>query len=158
MTSKYFLHTTASKFEWGKDTITSHTDYGADLDIHVLSPGGSLTPNEKEGPFGAWSYADPTHGKEDPYPFQKLKYITLNAAPNVDYVTLLHPRKADGAPIATTLLEQTKDKIVIKVIAGGRTDLVTLTSEEGAAYQRGEASLALPLRIEGDFEPGYRAP
>jgi hypothetical protein len=159
MSSKYFLHTTASKFEWRQNTITSHTDYGADLDIHVLLPTSPLTPNEKEGPFGSWFYADPPHGKEDPYPFLKLKYLTLDAAPDADFVTVLHPRKPDGAAIETTLVEQSKGKIVLKVVAGGRNDVITLAAEGDAAYQRGDdARLRLPMRIDGDFEPGYSTP
>ena len=69
MPSKYFLHTTASKIEWDKNKITSHTDYGADLDVQVLLPKVPLVPNEKEGPFGSWFYADPPRGKEVPIPF-----------------------------------------------------------------------------------------
>ena len=80
MASKWFLHTTAARLEWKPALIVSHTDYGADLDIHVLSPKGGPPRDEKEGPFGAWMYDAKTRHKEDPYPFTMLKYVTLAAA------------------------------------------------------------------------------
>ena len=154
MASKWFLHTTAEKFEWKPGLIVSHTGYGADLDIHVLSPQGDLQRDEKEGPFGSWDYQS-KKGKRDPYPFTMLKYITLNAAPNVDYVTVLHPRKSDGAPMTATPVSQSKDEVVVKVNLVERTDRITLT-KHGGSYQRGEAvPVALPMTVPGDFEPGY---
>ncbi len=154
MASKYFLHTTASKFEWGTDIITSHTDYGADLDIHVLLPPGPLVPNEKEGPFGSWFYADPPHGKEDPYPFLQLKYITLDAAPNADFLTVLHPRKSNAPALTATLLSSSKEKVVIQIVLEDHTDVVTL-EQGGASFQRtGSPLIILPMRIDSNAEPG----
>lgn len=155
MASKWFLHTTASRFDWKPGLIVSHTEYGADLDIHVLSPGGDLTPDEKEGPFGDWEY-DTKKGKSDPYPFTMLKYITLSAAPGVDYVTVLHPRKIDGAPLKATLVSQSKDKIVIRVEISGRTDTIKLMPHGGTCQRGSSAPVTLPMTTPGDFEPGYK--
>jgi len=156
MATKYFLHTTASKFAWGKDTITSHTDYGADLDIHVLLPAGPLVPNEKEGPFGSWFYADPPHGKEDPYPFLKLKYFTLQAAPNADYLTVLHPRATNGHALTAKLVSAGKEKVVLQVEINGKTDLITLSTQGGSFHRGGLPPVTLPMKVDGDAEPGAR--
>jgi hypothetical protein len=154
MASKWFLHTTAEKFEWKPGLIVSQTGYGADLDIHVLSPKGNLQRDEKEGPFGSWEYLT-KKGKRDPYPFMVLKYMTLNASPNVDYVTVLHPRKSDGAPLTATLVSQSKNEMVVNVNLADRMDIITLTGH-GGSYQRGEAvPVALPMTVPSNFEPGY---
>jgi hypothetical protein len=156
MPSKYFLHTTASKIEWDKNKITSHTDYGADLDIHVLLPTVPLVPNEKEGPFGGWFYADPPHGKEDPYPFLTLKYITLDAAPNADFVTVLDPRKSNAPALTATLLSAGKEKVVIQTVLADHTDVVTLGQDAGSFQRQGSEPVLLPMKVDGNAEPGAR--
>ncbi len=153
MPSEWFLHTTASKFIWGQHLITSHTDYNADLDIHVLSPSSTLVPNEKEGVFGQPVAVDPHRPghmlkKEDPYPFSTLKYFSIPAKPNEDFLTVLHPRKPDGAPLKATLVYSTKEKVALKIVNGARTDLITL-STAGASFQRDDAPpRTMPMEIE----------
>ena len=156
MPSEYFLHTTASKIEWDKNKITSHTDYGADLDIHVLLPKVPLVPNEKEGPFGSWFYADPPRGKEDPYPFLTLKYITLDAAPNADFVTVLDPRKSNEPALTATLLFASKEKVVIQTVLADHTDVVTLGQDAGSFQRQGSEPVLLPMKVDGNAEPGAR--
>ncbi len=153
MASKWFLHTTGSRLDWKPGLIVSHTDYGADLDIHVLAPKGDLPRNEREGPFGGWTYDSKDRRKGDPYPFTMLKYITLSAPSGADYVTVLHPRKPDGPPVAATLLEQTKDRIVLNVNAGKTSDVITLTPQ-GGSFQRGNAApVKLPMTLPDSVEP-----
>jgi len=157
MASKWFLHSTATNFIWGEGLITAKTAYGADLDIHVLSPSSKLTPNMKEGPFGSWTYADLEHRKQnaDSYPFTLLKYFTLDAPPKADYVTVLQPRKSGDLQLAATLVSQTKNGSVVRVNLAGRTDLITLTPH-GGTYQRGDAPLVtMPMSLPGDVEAGY---
>ena len=144
--SEWFLHTTAEKLIWGKDRITSHTAYNADLDIHVLSPPGPLVPNEKEGRFGDWMPTDPKPHKEDPYPFTKLKYFSLPAKPGEHFITVLHPRKPDGAPLSVTLVSASREQITLSITLDGRKDLVTL-SKSGASYQHGDSpELKIPMQ------------
>ena len=148
--SEWFLHTTAEKMIWGKNRITSHTAYNADLDIHVLSPAGPLVPNEKEGRAGS-AMPDPQKpgtfkGKEDPYPFNTLKYFSLSARPGEHFITVLHPRKPDGAPLTATLISASQEKITLSIALDGRKDLVTL-SRSGASCQRGDSpELKIPMR------------
>ena len=141
MPSEWFLHTTAEKLIWGKSLIISHTAYHADLDIHVLSPSNPLSPNEKEGRFGA-AMEDPKHpgkfvGKQDPYPFNTLKYFSIPAKPGESFITVLHPRKPDAAPLEAGLVSTSKTGITLRITLNGRTDLVTL-SVDGAAYRRSD--------------------
>ena len=152
MASEWFLHTTAAKLLWNRNLVTAHTAYNAELDIHVLSPSAPLVPNEKEGRFGQ-AMEDPQQpgkmkGKEDPYPFAKLKYFSLAAKPDEDFITVLHPRKPDGAPLTATLVAASKDKITLRVAVTGRTDLVTLRVD-GASYQRGGSPATnIPMRTQ----------
>lgn len=155
MASKWFLHTTAKEFIWGRGSVTSKTDFGVDLDIHVLSPSGPLTPNVKEGPFGGWGYKDPKSSKADlsPYPFKMLKYITLDAPPDTDFVTLLQPRKSEAPKLNAKLVSKSKEQIVVSVAIAGRTDLITLTPQ-GGTYQRGDAAPTnLPMAVPDSVEP-----
>ena len=157
MASKWFLHSTATNFIWGEGLITAKTAYGADLDIHVLSPSSKLAPNMKEGPFGSWTYADLEHRKQnaDSYPLTMLKYFTLDAPPKADYVTVLQPRKSGDQQLAATLVSQMNNRIAIRVNLAGRTDLITLTPH-GGSYQRGDTpAVTLPMSLPGDFEAGY---
>ena len=150
MASEWFLHTTAEKFVWEKNRITSHTAYNADLDIHVLSPAGPLVPNEMEGRFGS-SMEDPKQpgifkGKSDPYPFHKLKYFSLPAKSGEHFITVLHPRKPDGAPLKATLVSASREKIILSIALNGRKDTVTLTTT-GASYQRDATpALTIPMK------------
>jgi len=152
MPSEYYLHTTAEKLIWGKNRITAHTAYNADLDIHVLAPSNPLAPNEKEGRFGA-AMEDRQHsgkfvGKGDPYPFNKLKYFSIPAKPGEDIITVLHPRKPDGAPLTATLGSSSKEKITLKITNGGKSDLVNL-STDGASFQRGiSPAVTIPMQIQ----------
>jgi hypothetical protein len=139
MPSDWYLHTTGEKLIWGKDTITSKTVYGADLDIHVLLPSDPLVPNEKVGRFGT--------GKPGyVYPFTELKYFSLPGKADQDFLTVLHPRKSDGPPITTKLLSQTKGKVSLKVIHGGSADVITL-GKDGSTFQR-DMSPAVPISLE----------
>ena len=157
MPSEWFLHTTSKKLIWNKDLITSQTAYNADLDIHVLSPSDSLIPNEKEGLFGGPVKRDPRHpeqikGKEGRYPFTKLKYFSILAKPGQDFITVLHPRKPNGAPLNATLISSSKEKITLKVINGARTDLITL-GVDGASFQRdSSAPVVIPMQINHPHE------
>ncbi len=150
MASEFFLHTTAEKLVWGKNLITSHTAYNADLDIHVLSPFGPLVPNEMEGRFGS-AMEDPKQpgiykGKSDPYPFNKLKYFSLPAKSGEHFITVLHPRKPDGAPLKATLVSGGREKITLSVALNGNKDTVML-SQSGASYQRGASpALTIPMK------------
>ena len=152
MPSEYFLHTTAEKLIWGKNFVTSHTAYNADLDIHVLAPHEPLVPNEKEGRSGS-AMEDPQHpgkfiGKGDPYPFNKLKYFSVPAKPGEDFITVLRPRKPDGAPLTAALISSSKEKITLKIANKGNTDMVTLGAN-GASFQRGASpAIILPMGIE----------
>lgn len=160
MASKWFLHSTVTNFIWGEGLVTAKTAYGADLDIHVLSPSSKLIRNMKEGPFGSWTYEDLEDRKQnaDSYPFTMLKYFTLDAAAKADYVTVLQPRKSGNLQLAATLVSQTKDCIAIRVNIAGRTDLIMLTPH-GESCQRGDApSVTLPMSLPGDFEAGYHIP
>jgi len=164
MASKWFLHTTATNFIWEQGLVTAKTAYGADLDIHVLSPAAKLTPNVKEGPFGAWIYPSAKPGKEkdadgeedddkpgkqkpDSYPFKMLQYFTLDAPPIVDYLTVLQPRKTGEPQLEATLILQTKNRIVVRVNIAGRTDLITLTPQGGSYQRSDEASVKLPISL-----------
>ena len=152
MPSEYVLHTTAEKLIWGKNLITSRTAYNADLDIHVLAPSNPLAPNEKEGRFGA-AMEDPKHpgkfaGKQDPYPFNTLKYLSIPAKPGESFLTVLHPRRPDGAPLTATLVSSSNKKITLKLANAGKTDLVTL-GVHGASFQRGASpAVAIPMLIQ----------
>ena len=150
--SEYFLHTTAEKLIWGRNLITSHTAYNADLDIHVLAPSNPLVPNEKEGRFGT-AMDDPKHpgklvGKQDPYPFNRLKYFSIPAKPGESFLTVLHPRKPDGAPLTATLVSSSKEGVTLKITNGGKTDMVKL-SVHGASFQQGTSpAVAIPMQIQ----------
>lgn len=152
MPSEFFLHTTAEKFLWKNNLITSQTAYNADLDIHVLSPSGPLVPNEMEGRFGS-SMEDPKQpgkfeGKSDPYPFNKLKYFSLPAKPGEHFLTILHPRKPGAAPLTAALVSSSKSKVALKIAHGAKTDIVTLGTD-GASFQRGDSpALSLPMAIQ----------
>lgn len=159
MATKWFLHTTASEFLWEQAMVTSKTNFGVDLDVHVLSPSEPLTPNAKEGPFGGWGYTDPKAAKADPspYPFKMLKYFALDAKPNTDFVTVLQPRKSDAPKLNAKLVSQTKEQIVVSVALADRTDLITLTPK-GGTYQRGDAApVILPLTAPQSMEPDAQA-
>ena len=151
MASEWFLHTTAEELVWGKSRITSRTAYNADLDIHVLSPTAALVPNEMEGRFGSSMEAPKQpgvfKGKSDPYPFHKLKYFSLPAKSCEHFITVLHPRKPDGAPLKATLVSASTEKILLNIELNGRKDQVIL-STNGAAYQRSASpTLQIPMRI-----------
>jgi hypothetical protein len=157
MPSEWFLHTTADHFTWQKDLVTSHTAYNADLDIHVLSPSESLVPNEKEGRFGEPSIDPKKPGKvqekEDPYPFYVLKYFSIPAKPGEDFITVLHPRKPDGAPLKATLLSSSKDRITLQINLDDKTDMVTL-GVHGASFQRGNSAVInMPMQIVEPLNP-----
>ena len=151
MPSEWFLHTTADHFTWQKNLVTAHTAYNADLDIHVLSLADPLTPNEKEGRFGI-AAEDPKQpgkviGKEDPYPFTALKYITISARPGDGYVTVLHPRKPDGAPLNAKLISSDKNSIALQITLGASTDMIAL-GDDGATFQHGSsASVNMSMQI-----------
>lgn len=154
MTSEFFLHTTAEKLRWKNNRITSSTAYNADLDIHVLFPSGPLVPNEMEGRFGS-AMEDPKQpgkfdGKSDPYPFNKLKYFSLPAKPEEDFLTVLHPRKPAGAMLMATPVSAEKDKVTLKVSCGNREDLITLGAT-GATFQRdAAAAVFIPMAVHSD--------
>lgn len=115
-----------------------------------VKPAAELVPNEQQGPFGSWLYDNPTKGKEDPYPFMKLKYFTLSAAPNQDFLTVLHPRGSAEPALAPVLVAASKDGVTVRVGA------ITL-SRTGGSFQGGAtAVLALPLRVDGATEAGAR--
>jgi hypothetical protein len=112
--SEWFLHSTAERYSWRSSVVTCHTGYNADLDVRFLLPAGLLAPKEKEGRSGS-AMEDPqrpgkVHGKEDPYPFNKLKYFSIHAGPGVGYLTVWHPRKPTDPPLAATLVSSAKDK------------------------------------------------
>ena len=152
MPSEYFLHTTGEKFVWGRNLVTSHTAYNADLDIHVLAPSNPLAPNEKEGRFGD-AMEDPKHpgkmtAKSDPYPFNTLKYFSIPAKPGESFLTVLHPRKPDGAPLTVTLVSSSKEGVTLKITNGGKPDMVKL-SVHGASFQRATSPvLTVPMQIQ----------
>jgi hypothetical protein len=152
MPSEWFLHTTAEKLIWTKNLITSHTAYNADLDIHVLSPCEPLVSNEKEGRFGA-AMEDPQNpgkwkGKEDPYPFNTLKFFSIPAKAGEDFITVLHPRKPDGAPLTAALVSSTKERNTLKITHGGKIDMVTL-GIDGASFQRDTTpKVTIPMQIQ----------
>ena len=151
MRSEYFLHTTAEKLIWGKNLVTSHTAYNADLDIHVLAPPIPLVPNEAEGRFGA-AMEDPDHpgkviGKEDPYPFTALKYLSIKARPGEDFITVLHPRNLEEAPLEAKLVSATKTKVSLRVTLNGNSDLIMLEAS-GGSFRRGNLpAVNLPMQI-----------
>ena len=155
MPSEWFLHTTAEKLIWGQNLVTSHTAYDADLDVHVLSPVGPLTPNEREGVFGTAlpGTTDPKRpglwkGKEDPYPFNTLKYFSIPAKAGENFLTVLHPRQPDGPPLKPTLVSASKGKVAIQVVHGDQTDFVSLGAD-GAAFQReGFAVTTIPMTVQ----------
>lgn len=148
MSSRWFLHTTATEFEWKRGSITAKTAYGVDLDVHVLSPTDEQAPNEKQGPFGAWSYSDPKSDANEPYPFRMLKYFTLSATPKTDYVTVLQPRSQSDPSLAVSLVSLGKDRVVVRVACDGRTDELILTPH-GGSYMRGDQPrVALPHAVE----------
>jgi len=152
MPSEWFLHTTAEKFIWGKNLITSHTAYNADLDIHVLSPSGPLIPNEKEGRSGS-AMEDPKNpgkviGKEDPYPFNKLKYFSLAAKPGEHFITVLHPRKPNATPLTAMLVSSGRHGFTLKITNAGKTDTLVLSAANGASFQRGVSrAILLPMQV-----------
>jgi hypothetical protein len=147
MSSEWYLHTTGEKLIWGKDLITSKTAYNADLDIHVLSPSDPLVPNETEGIFGAKGQ------REAPYPFDTLKYFSIPAKADEDILTVLHPRKPDGAPITTTLVSKSKEKVTLNVTHGNSTDLITI-GKDGASFQRDNSpAITIPMAIREPVKP-----
>ena len=147
MSSEWYLHTTGEKLIWGKDLITSKTAYNADLDIHVLSPSDPLIPNETEGIFGIKGQ------REAPYPFDTLKYFSIPAKADEDILTVLHPRKPDGAPITATLVSKSKEKVTLKVNHSNSTDLITI-GKDGATFQRDTAPLiTIPMAIREPVKP-----
>ena len=155
MAAEWFLHTTAERLEWSGHRVVSHTAYGVDLDVEVLSPAAPLVPNEREGPFGSWLY-DSRKGKEDPYPFMKLKYVTIPARPGESFVTVLHPRKSAAPALTATLVSSGQGGIALRIQCGDKTDVIAL-GKDGASLQReGSPPLALPLQLEGNTEPGAR--
>lgn len=158
MASKWFLHTTAERYEWKQDRVIAHTAYNVDLDIHVLGRQSPLNSQAKEGPFGGWFYDNPPHGKTDPYPFLKLKYITLDASPNQDYVTVWHPRPATEDALSATLASSTDDQIEVQVLVAGRVDQISLSSRGGTYHRGSDSPIALPMTLPGDFEAGYQSP
>ena len=140
--AQWYLHTTGKKLIWGKNLITSQTAYNADLDIHVLSPVTPLVPNEQEGIFGVKDKL------EAPYPFYQLKYFSIPAQPNEDFLTILHPRKPDGTPLSATLVSSSKEKITLKITNDSKSDLINL-STEGASFQRGiSLAMTIPMQIQ----------
>ncbi|MEI7733448.1 MAG: hypothetical protein WCO56_28010 [Verrucomicrobiota bacterium] len=142
MISDWYLHTTASKFIWGEHLINSHTDYNADLDIHVLAPSGPLVPNEQEGIFGI------KDKQEAPYPFKTLKYFSIPAQPNEDFLTVLHPRKPDGAPLTATLVSSSKERVSLKVTHGTSTEQISL-GKDGASFHRDiTPRITIPMAIQ----------
>jgi len=157
MPSEWFLHTTAEKLTWGRNLVTSHTAYNADLDIHVLLPSSPLAPNEKEGRFGE-AKEDPQHpgqypGKPALYPFNTLKYFSLPAKPGEDFLTILHPRKPNGSPLATSVVSASKKLISIRVNNGAGSDLISLGTD-GASFQRGStAAIMIPMKVEQPVNP-----
>jgi hypothetical protein len=159
MAAKWFLHTTAADFIWEQALVTSKTNFGVDLDVHVLSPSEPLTPNIKEGPFGGWIYSDAKSAKADPnpYPFKMLKYFALDAQPNTDFVTVLQPRKSDAPKLKAKLISKSKEQIVVSVTIANHTDLITLTPK-GGTYQRGDAApVVLPLTTPENVVPAAPA-
>ena len=158
MPSEYFLHTTAEKLIWGKNLITAHTAYHADLDIHVLAPSNPLVPNEKEGRFGA-VMEDPKHpgkitGKSDPYPFNTLKYFSIPAKPGEDFITILHPRKPDAAPLTATLVSSSKEGVTLKITSGGKPDMVKLGVHGGSFQRETSPVLTIPMQIQATLAAG----
>jgi hypothetical protein len=156
MSSEWYLHTTADHFTWKPNLVTATTAYNADLDVHVLSPAGSLTPNEAQSPFQSWNWDKPP--KESPFmfPYLMLRFFSIKAQPSEDYITVLHPRRPDGAPITTQLVSQTKEKIVLKITHGTSTDLITL-GNNGAIFQRDTApSITIPMAIKMPDVPHAR--
>jgi hypothetical protein len=148
MPSEWFLHTTAERLVWEKERVTCRTAYNADLDVHVISPAGALVPNEKEGPFGSWLYDNPKRGKEDPYPFMKLKYFTIPARPGQSFVTILHPRKPADPGLRTSVLSASPKSVAIRIVLGERTDLIRLEADGGSFQRNGSAAVALPMRVD----------
>jgi hypothetical protein len=154
MPAEWFLHTTAERLEWQSSVVTCHTAYGADLDVHVLAPARALVPNEKEGPFGSWLYDNPKKGKEDPYPFLKLKYFTVSANPEEQFVVLLDPRKTGEAGVKATLVSHDRHGVRLRIDAGLDVDTIQLATG-GATFTRGgSAPVELPMRVSGNTERG----
>jgi hypothetical protein len=90
------------------------------------------------------------------FPYLMLRFFTLKAQPSEDYITLLHPRRPDGAPITTQLVSQTKEKIVLKVTHGTSNDLITL-GNDGAIFQRDTApAITIPMAIKLPDVPSAR--
>lgn len=149
--AQWFWHTTAERYVWDAHRVSCRTAYGADLDVHVLLPAAPLTPNEQAGPFGSWLYDNPAKGKEDPYPFTKLKYFALAARPDEHFLVVLHPRHSDASALAPRLVSSSTDRVMLAIGA----DTVTL-GRDGGTFVRGGTSVALPLRVDGPTEPGAR--
>lgn len=152
MPAKWYLHTTADHFVWQKHLVTSETAYNADLDIHVLSPADPLVPDEQVGRMGEHSLKDPLRpghimDREDPYPFDALKYLSIAARPNEDFVTVLHPRMPRGEPLQATLVSSSKDKIELLVKLGETADRIIM-KVDGASFQRGGTpAINMPMEI-----------
>lgn len=152
--AQWFLHTTANRLEWEPQRVICHTPWQVDLDVQVLSPATKLVPNEQEGRFGDWNPKDPQRKKSDPYPFTLLKYFTVAAKPGQGFLTVLHPRKAEGKPISATLLEASPAKASLRVEMNGRVDQITLSASAGAQIQSGIQSMVkFPMQVSGDTEP-----
>jgi hypothetical protein len=156
MPSEWFLHTTAEKLIWGKDLVTAHTAYDADLDVQVLSPARPLAPNEKEGVFGTAmpGTSDPKRpgmwkGKEDPYPFNTLRYFSIPAKAGEDFLTVLHPRKPEGTPLKATLISASKDKMALQVVHGDQMDFVSLGADGATFQMEGSAVTTIPMKVPG---------
>jgi hypothetical protein len=157
MPSEWFLHTTAERFQWEQNCVTCRTAYNAELDVHVLSPVRRLAPNEKAGPFGSWLYDNPKVGKEDPYPFTKLKYFSIPARPDEHFVTVLHPRKPGEPRLQARLLAPLKESVRLQIVLNDRTDIVKLAANGGSFQRSGFPAVLLPMRVDGNMESNTRA-
>lgn len=149
--SEWLLHTTAETFQWNPGLVTGHTAHGADLDVHILLPSRPLVPEERQGRFGS-AMPDPKRpgcftGKNDPYPFVTLKYVSVPAKAGESFLTVLHPRKTNAKRISPVLLASSSGDLVLKVAGETVSDLIHL-GRNGASFQReGEPVVDLPLRI-----------
>ena len=150
--SEWFLHTTAENFKWSDGSVTGHTAYDADLDVHVLLPARPLAPNEREGRFGSAMPDAKTPGKFkgkcDPYPFATLKYFSIPADAGESFLTLIHPRKPDEEGLLPELLSSSSQGVYLKVKRGSLTDVINLSKTGGSLEREGQPPIELPLKIQ----------
>lgn len=138
--SRWMLHTPATKFEWAEHRVRCLTPWTAALDVDVIWPRTPLKPGTEKGKYSDWKEGQI---QRDPHPFQYQDYFGIPNEAGRDFLIVLHPCKPGDPGLAVRDVGQ-PGRPALEIEHEGRTDRIDLRPD-GAEVRLGDRpTLRLP--------------